>query len=163
MGYRGVHFAITDDEESRILSAKDDEAVYDVVESIEEKWDKEHLQETDKAWDGIHRALTDGKLEFENGEYPFKRCILGGRQLYEGDDYVVSYLPRSEVSDVANAIVLINKSQLRELYKQINPSGYYFEVSEEDFEYIWSWFKPLKGFFKRAADDNRPVIFAVDL
>ena len=33
-----------------------------VQEEIEEPWDEEWLLEMDKAWDAIHRCLTDGRL-----------------------------------------------------------------------------------------------------
>ena len=34
-----------------------------VIEEIEDRWDRDWLVETDKAWDAIHRCLTGGTLE----------------------------------------------------------------------------------------------------
>ena len=94
MAGRGVLFTITDTDVQQLLSARQatdaDDEVMAVVEEIEERWDENWLYETDKAWDAIHRCLTDGQLEYENGEYPLNHCILGGTQLYAGDDYIIS-------------------------------------------------------------------------
>jgi hypothetical protein len=83
MACRGVHFALSAGEQQRLLAAAgDDDAVLSVIlEDIEQRWDNDWLQETDKAWDAIHRCLTDGTLSFESIS-PFHKCILGGRQLY---------------------------------------------------------------------------------
>jgi hypothetical protein len=58
--------------------------------------------EIDKAWDAIHRALTDGTLE--PGAFPLGRAILGGRQLHRGDDYIVALVTKLEVPAVAGAL-----------------------------------------------------------
>lgn len=162
MAGRGVHFAVTQEQESRLLEAEDDEEVMEIIEEIEEAWDKGFLEETDKAWDAIHRSLTDGTLSFTNGLYPLTRCILGGRQLYKGEDYIVSFVTRDEVRDVAQAMAFIDKDWLRDRYFKIDPYDYGVQFSEEDFEYTWDWFEPLRSFFQRATDNNRSVIFTVD-
>ena len=64
------------------------------------EWAEEHLDELDltdepdgyldKAWDGIHRCLTEGQLGSEDGSYPLNAVILGGLPLYQGEDYVIS-------------------------------------------------------------------------
>ena len=60
---RGVYFALTQDEEQRLLQCGDDDSVLSLIqEDIEARWDADHLLELDKAWDAIHRCLTDGEL-----------------------------------------------------------------------------------------------------
>ncbi len=84
MSCRGVQVAITEEELGRLLATQSDEELLSVIsDDIEEPWDENWLVQTDKAWDAIHRCLTDGKLEYENGDYPLRLCILGGRQLFE--------------------------------------------------------------------------------
>ena len=162
MGMRGVHFALSKDQESRLLKANDDDAVMKVVEDVEKAWDEPHVQETDKAWNAIHRCLTDGRLAYDNGTYPLNRCILGGRQLYESDDYIVAFVTANEVHDVAEVLATIDQHQFRKRYFGINPDDYNGRLSDEDFDYTWGWFEDLKGFYRRAATDNRSVIFTVD-
>ncbi len=63
---RGVHFAITDEQRRTLESSQNDEArIRYVSEMIEEEWDEAYLQETDKAWDAIHRCLSDFPLGVE--------------------------------------------------------------------------------------------------
>jgi hypothetical protein len=81
----GVHFAITSDQE-RLLLAADDEGdshtAGELLEDIEESWrDRELKVDTDKAWDAIHRCLTDGTLDPDGGEHPLSLTVIGGRHL----------------------------------------------------------------------------------
>lgn len=134
----------------------------DVIEAIEESWNEEWAYETDKAWEAIHRCLTDGKVGFDNGAYPWNLCILGGRQLHSGDDYVVSLKSPQQVGDVAASLLKISRQDLRERYFSISDPNYGQGISEEDFEYTWNWFEGLPRFFSRAAAAKRHVIFTVD-
>lgn len=56
MACRGVHFAITDEDQAALLDAEGDDAVRDIIEQIEETWDADNLAEVDKAWDAMHRC-----------------------------------------------------------------------------------------------------------
>src|SRR5215470_7370445 len=105
MACRGVYFALTDEDAKRVLAAAgDDDALIELIqEDIEARWDTNWLAETDKAWDAIHRCLTDGRLSFESST-PRHMCVLGGRQLYEGDDYIISFVAPDQVKEVAAAI-----------------------------------------------------------
>jgi hypothetical protein len=93
------------------LAAKSDRKLMDLVEEIEEAaWEEPFVCETDKAWNAIHRCLTDGSLLYVSGEYPLNHCICGGRQLFRGRDYTVSYVSSSQVKDVAKALPNIRRS-----------------------------------------------------
>lgn len=78
MSARGVHFAVIADHARAMLAAKSDSKVMELIEQIEEAWEEPFVVETDKAWDAIHRCLTDGSLLYESGEYPLNHCICGG-------------------------------------------------------------------------------------
>lgn len=161
MSARGVLFALDDAQQDVLSAAVSDEEVVNVVAQIAEQWDREWLFETDKAWDAIHRSLTDGKLEYANGEYPLNHCILGGYQLHEGSGWVVSVVPAEQVKDVAEALKSIDKNRLRKGYDAIQPD-YDGEVSAEDFEYTWANFEGLPEFYAKVAKDDRAVVFTVD-
>ena len=165
MACRAVLFALTHDDAKRLVEAEGDEALEALMEEIEERWDEEWLCELDKAWDGIHRALTDGELGWDNGEYPLNHAILGGHQLHEGDDYIYTFVQPSQVADVAKALQGVDEAELRERYFRINRQNYGFvptQVSEEDFEYVAGWFEELKPFYAKAAAVGRAVVFTVD-
>ena len=104
MAGRGVHFAVTADQVSALLAAKSDRKLIPLIDQIEETWEEPFVVETDKAWDAIHRCLTDGSLLFVSGEYPLNHCICGGRQLHRGGDYTVSFVSDPQVKDVAAAL-----------------------------------------------------------
>src|SRR5688500_15473935 len=106
----GVYFALKSKEAARLLGAAgDEEAVATDLEEIEERWDEAWLQEVEKAWDAIHRCLTDGGLSFETLS-PLHQCVLGGRQLYPGEDCIVSFLTVEEVKNVADAVHPIDEA-----------------------------------------------------
>jgi Domain of unknown function (DUF1877) len=160
MACRGVHFAITTAQMDALRKAAgDDEAVVELVDAIEGVWDAQYLAESDKAWDAIHRCLTDGQLEFENGEYPLNRCVLGGDHLHEGEDYIVALVTPKEVRDVAQALEPITEAWLRDRYFGVLPKNYAPEYGEDDFGYTWSNLEGLRDFYVRAAEAGRAVIF----
>jgi hypothetical protein len=163
MACRGVHFALSNEQLTKLLDARGDEALLDVLEvEIEEQWDEEWSYETDKAWDAIHRCLTNGEIGFDNGEYPLDHCILGGRQLHSGEDYIVSLKAPQQVSDIGAALQPISRGELRRRYFSMSAPDYSSGISEEDFEYTWDWFNGLGEFFAKAASAGRHVIFTVD-
>jgi len=93
MSQRGVFFALLDPDAARLRQAHTDVDLRAIIEDeIEERWDTAWLFQMDKAWAGLHRCLTDGRLELANGTYPLNACVLGGEQLHRGDEYIVSLL-----------------------------------------------------------------------
>ncbi len=133
-----------------------------LVEQIEAAWEKPFVVETDKAWDAIHRCLTDGSLLYVSGEDPLNHCICGGRQLHRGRNYTVSFVSIRQVKDVAEALDKITKRWMRKRYTLIDPEEYEFEWGEEDFGYVWENFLDLRRFYRKAAAAGRAVIFTVD-
>ena len=118
--------------------------------------------ETDKAWDAIHRSLTDGDLTYDNGTYPLSHVIMGGEPIYFEDDYIMSLKTPEQVRDVARALRGFTREQLHAGYTQITRAMYGSEPTEEDFEYTWSNFQELPEFWARAAAAGRFVLFTAD-
>jgi Domain of unknown function (DUF1877) len=102
-------------------------------------------QDTDKAWHGIHRCLTDSTVEHCR-DTPLQRCVIGGKLLQDVDDHIVCYLEPHCVREVAEAINDLDKKWMRQHYWQIDQDEYENRLSGEDFEYVWSWFKRVKTF-----------------
>ena len=162
MACRGVHFAITTEQAEALLAAKGDEDVMSLIESIEETWDTANLAESDKAWDAMHRCLTDGTLGSGNGTYPLNHCVLGPRQLHGGDDYIVSLALPNEVRDVADALQVATPEWFGEKYSTVLPRDYAPEYGNKDLDYTWSNFEDVKRLFEKASQTGRAVIFTVD-
>ena len=166
MGCLGVHFSFDKGMVDKLKSfATDEERLDYLQEEIEETYFDKHpkwVGQTDKAWDAIHRALTDGKLEWSNGEYPLNHVILGGELLYNGDDYIMSLKTPQQVQDVAHALESMTYDVFRVNYFNIDPDEYGSPVDEGDFGYTWSWFESLKEFWRQAATEGRYVLFTAD-
>jgi hypothetical protein len=162
MACRGVLFALTPEDELKILSCTSDAELLSLIQDdIEERWEEEHLAETDKAWDAMHRTLTDGQLSFYDPT-PLGACILGGKPLYQDTQtYVVSYKSADQAKHVARAAATITKEWLRDRYFKLT-ADYDSPLSEEDFEYTWEYFEGVRDFYLKAAKDGRAVIFTVD-
>jgi hypothetical protein len=165
MSSRGVHFALSADQEARLLAAVgDDDGVMAVVDGIEEEWVAGHVMESDKAWDGMHRCFCDGKLLYEGGSYPLNHLVCGGRQLLQEDDAqgTVAYVTAAQVVDVAREAALVSRDDLLARYKKIKQRGYQFRLGDEDFGYVWENFVDVRAFFASAAAAGRAVVFSVD-
>lgn len=159
----GVHFALSTQDEVRLLAAAgDDDAVIGIVEQIEEGSFPGPHCDSDKAWDALHRCLTDGKLEYANGSYPLRAAILGGRQLVEDAEYTVSYVSAGQVRDVAEALSVIEEDWLRRRYDTLGDTDYAGPMDEDDFEYTWDALEDIREFFAVAAEAGQAVIFTVD-
>ncbi len=162
MGCRGVLFAIDDETTKQLLAASSDEAVMEIVEAIEEEWDESFLEETDKAWDAMHRALSDGSLDPTGGSFPLNRAILGGKHLYQGEQYIVALVTKDEVPAVADALASIDDDRMRQRYRELVPRDYAAEYGDEDREYTVDNFRGVAALYARAAKAGRAVIFTVD-
>lgn len=162
MATLGVHFALTAEEEARLVDTPDvnEEHFIAVLNEIEGRWAREWLVETDQAWDAIHRCLTDGTLNY--GHEPLDRCVLGTGNIYEGDDYIINFLEVEEVQEVAEAIKDIDRQWMQRKYNAIDPADYGQPLSDEDFEYTWNNFVLLQAFFQKAAEHHRAVVFFTD-
>lgn len=165
MACRGVHFSLDEQTVSRLKAIGDGkERVQFIQEQVEEDYFKNHpewLAETDKAWDWIHRVLTDGELDWNNGTYPLNHVVMGGESLYSGSDYIISLKSPTQVSDAATELRRITETDFRDKVFQLDE----FEIEhpyDEDFEYTWQWFQSLRDFWLRTASEGRSVLFTVD-
>jgi hypothetical protein len=164
MGQLGVHFALDASQRDRLLAASSDDEVRAAVAAIEEAWDKDHVGESDKAWDAIHRCLTDGSLDDEAGEFPLSHVIIGGKHLHEGEEYIVCFVTDEEVKAIAKALLPITRETMKGWYfTLLDKDDYEGEIGDQDFGYTWDWFENVRELFLRASINGRSVIFTVDL
>ena len=160
MSGRGVLFAIDDETLARLGEARSDAEVRAIVEELEERWEPAAACELDKAWDAIHRALTDGRLAYDSGRPPLSLAILGGHRLHDGDELIVTVKAFDEVQRVARALSEWDRAKLRAAYYRI-PKQDYGDLDEEDFEYVWAYFQKMLELWRDAARDERSVVFTV--
>ena len=160
MSCLGVHFALTEAQASQLQGFKSDsDRLAFLQEEIEERFFNESPElagESDKAWDAIHRCLTDGKLAYDNGEFPLSHVILGGAPLYYEDDYIMSLKNPEEVRKISAALRDVTEQWLREQYIKIPEQDYGVPLSDEGFQYTWEWLANIKDLYAKAAENNRP-------
>jgi hypothetical protein len=163
MSALGVHFAVTSAQARALLAAGSDRALMALIHELEEANEQPFVVQSDKAWDAIHRCLTDGSLLYVSGEYPLNLCICGGRQLFRGRNYTASFVSARQVKDVAEALDKVTKRWMRKRYFLLDPQEYNeVEMGEEDFDYTWENFLDVRRFYRKAAEAGRAVIFTVD-
>lgn len=161
MSGRGVLFAIDDDDLARLGDATGDAEVAAVIADLEERWEGAGACELDKAWDAIHRTLTDGRLEFGSGRPPLSLAILGGTRLYDGDALIVTVKAADQVIAIDRALRAWDRARFREAYYRL-PKGDYGDLDEQDLEYVWAYFEKMRDAFREAAAAERAVVFSVE-
>jgi hypothetical protein len=165
MGCLGAHFALTQEEVAGLQAIENEQERLEHLVEVEEDYFsnfRDYLAESDKAWDAMHRALADGEMTWDGGEYPLNHVVLGSELLYTGSDYIMSLKTPEQVRDVAAALPGITESEFRRRYFAINPDSYGFPISEDDFQYTWDWFQGVRDLYLRAAKETRYVLFSAD-
>jgi len=166
MSCLGVHFSLSL-EEVRQIRAIDDEServdyLHNVIEEEYYRNQPERKAESDKAWDAMHRALSDGELTWHGGDYPLNLVVLGGDRLYKDSTFIMVLKTPDQVRDVAATLPSVTESEFRRRYFAINPETYGCSPNEEDFGYTWDWFQGVREFWLRAAAEGRYVLFTAD-
>jgi hypothetical protein len=166
MSCLGVHFALTESEAIKLKSFKDDSERLDYLQcEIEETYFSDHeefIAESDKAWDAMHRSLSDGQLSYYDGPHPLRLAVIGGDPIYAKGDYIMSLKTPKEVADVASALAKILKEEFRKKYDAMDAKAYGCPKNAEDFEYTWKWLTGVGAFYQRAAAAGRYVLFSAD-
>jgi Domain of unknown function (DUF1877) len=166
MSCLGVHFALTEKEVAHLRSLNDEqERLEHLQEEIEEHYlgeEKQFAVESDKSWDAMHRALTDGRLTWDGGAYPLKHTVLAGELLYTERDYIMSLKTPQQVRDVSVALLAVTEEDFRRLYFAIDAGTCGFPLTEDDFKYTWDCFRDVREFYARAAQAGRYVLFTAD-
>ena len=161
MPANGILISLDERNQDKLSNAQSDIDVVNALLEIEEQASDSDVFSLDKAWNIIHRSLTDGLLEYDNGDYPLNMCIMDGYQLYEGDETVISVVPQEKVADIADALQHISYEKFKEGFLKIDTSD--FPIAANDLEYSWSIFQGLPAFWKNAALKNHAIVFNVDL
>lgn len=165
MSCLGVHFALAEDQVRKLRANGDDSKRLEYVQGIEEELlsgDKLHAAESDKSWDALHRLMADGSLDWDGGQYPLNHVVLAGELLYAGDDYIMSLKTPEQVRDIADALHALDSDEFRSRYYRIDADDYDADLSDDDLEYTWSWFKGVRDLYSRAAKEGRYVLFTAD-
>ena len=64
--------------------------------------------------------------------------------------------------EIADALDGVSQPWFRSRYFGLAAHGYRGPVDEDGFDYTWHWFELMRGFFRKTADEGRPMIFTAD-
>lgn len=126
--------------------------------------------ETDKAWDAIHRCLTDGTLK-SKAKSILENAILGGTSLYKGKGYIIIYNSAEKMPELAGALKNIKKDDFKTNYYKLNNKkpflwfnldSYDGPLNDDDLEYSWAYLEDLKVFINKTSIAKRSLLFTVD-
>ena len=166
MSCLGVHFALTREDVEALESIDEEqERLSYLQEELEEryfKFLKIYVAESDKSWDAMHRALSDGQLTWDGGTFPLNHAVLGGKLLYTGSDYIMSLKTPTQVIAIATALEELTEDRFRQMYDRIDKNSYDGELCDEDFEYTWEWLQEVRKLYSRASVEQRYVLFTAD-
>lgn len=162
MACRGYFLALDGPCIALLLSAVgDDRRVIEVIKELD-MTDVPDECGVDKAWDGIHRCLTEGRLGGEDGSYPLNAVVLGGLPLHQGEDYVVSYNTPAEVREVTAALADHDMTPFLAKFWALDPDDYGAVVDQRELDYLTSNLREITAFYQRAAQADWASVFVVD-
>ena len=170
MACRGWYTALLPAEAEEILSIEDPSEVWERLDDLFPAAEADgRILLVDKAWDAMHRVLCGGWLDLTHGDPVLQCVVIGGLQLSNESDWIISYVEPAMVSRIVEKIAGIEKSWFREQFFALdrNPSGahahrYEGPLNEDDFEYTWSYFTDVRDFYGRAAERGLATVFGAD-
>jgi uncharacterized protein DUF1877 len=166
---RGVLYAIGADDAHALLAVAAEAALErEVVDAAsEDDRDEASRRALDKAWYGIDcclhhlvEALHDPALAADAN-----RCVLGGRPLTDGEDWIVTLWEPAEVRAAVPILAGVTEASVRRAYAawDAEETKEYPEYGdEEDFQYIWAYFQEARDLAGEAAGAGRAVLFIAD-
>lgn len=165
MNTTGVHLAITASEAEHLRELDDVERLDYVSAALKNEYlegASDLATETDRAWDAMHRVLSDGRLTFFGGEFPLNYVVLGGEVLCTSKKHILSLKSPEQVRRVAMALDAITRQEFRRRYDAIDPHDYRGIKCDRDFQETWELFQHVRDLFIRAATRRRYVLFTAN-
>jgi hypothetical protein len=120
----------------------------------------------DKAWAAIHAALSDGTLYGDGGEYPLDMAVLGDHLMCQTDVNDFMYLKHpEEVADIARSLRAVGRKRFEARYNRLpstveDTGNEDFVYAVGDINYVWPYYEDMRAFYKRAAAEQRAVLFS---
>jgi hypothetical protein len=166
---RGVLYAIGADDARGLLEvAAEAASEREVVDATgEDDRDEASRRALDKAWYGIdcclHHLVED--LHDPALAAGADRCVLGGRPLTDGEDWIVTLWEPAEVRAAVPILAGVTEASMRRAYAAWDAEEtreYPEHGDEEDFQYVWSYFQEARDLAAQAAGAGRAVLFIAD-
>lgn len=164
MAGRGVLFALDDAEERQMLAIPDARArVAWVASTIEERWDRDWLHETDALWFPVHYCLHGSSGFPQPGLPPEARTIFGGTPLGVPQLYSIDYKDADLVRRIATALSRMRDDAIWARAGLVERKDYTGPRDDNLKVGVFDEIQALATFYAKAAEAGRCVIFTVDM
>lgn len=161
----GAYIVLTREDAKQLFAQKEDEAVRKLVEQLRQSpkhRDSGLVLDCGSDWDPIQRAVTEGKLNPDDGDFPLDHCVLGGRQLHSGEGFDAILIRPDIVPHVAAALHDLRRAAFVENYMAIDAADYGREPTEPEADRVWSTLKLIRQMFEDAANEHAAIVFTVE-
>lgn len=161
----GAYIILTREDAKELFAHKENEAVRKVVEGLRHSAkhrDQGLVLDCGLHWDPIQRALTAGKLDAEDGDFPLDHCVLGGKQLHAGEGFDAVLIRPDIVPHVTTALHELRRESFVDKYMAIDPADYGKTPNEQEADQVWSTLKLIRQMFEDAANEHAAVVFTVE-
>lgn len=161
---QGAYIVLQREDAKELFAQQDDASVRAVAErlrSSQKHRDEDLVLDCGIHWDPIHRALTDGTLDRDGGEFPLDHCVLGGRRLHQGDDFEAILIRPDIVPHVTEGLHDLKRQEFAERYMALDPEDYGRQPSEAEGDETWAMVKLIRQLFEDAGNEHAAVLFTV--
>ena len=159
----GVLFFLSREHAKTFFALKDDQQLVEFMrELIDSDTDVPRVA-TAGYWETLHRCLSDGTLDPNGGKPPLNHCVLGGRQMYDGNDRVVSLVRPDIVPQVATALSEVNEGWFRDRFESTAAAAGNDPFDQETCADAYDLIESMRRLFEIAAEQNGAVVFTAAL
>ena len=164
MGMIGVYIMI-DEETLDEMMKLDGDGLFEKVNALEEIVEKYTI---DKLYDGLHCLLTGVSAikPIENNK--LSEAIVGVHVFDTNDDDYITCSENDELPEIIKALENINIEELEEKFdprtfkkKKIYPNIWEINKKDELFKELINEYNGLLGFYRKALEKNKHIIFSV--
>lgn len=161
---RGVLFALNEADDRHLRSLTDGRSrVSWVAGEIEERWDRDWLLAIETLWFAVHHCLHGSSTYPLPGASPEAKAIFGGEPLGVPKLYTIDYKSPLLTASIAKALGFMRDDAVWARAGLVERKDYEGPREESLQRAVVEVVHDLARLYRRAADDNRAVIFTVDM
>ena len=160
----GSYIVLTREDAKDLFGQQDDAGVRAVAERLRKS--PKHIEadlvlNCGALWDPIHRCLTDGTLDRDTGDFPVDHAVLGGKRLYQGNDFEAILIRPDIVPHVAAGLHDLKRAEFTDRYMDLDPAAYGKQPTEAEGDEMWAMLKLIRQLFEDAGNEHAAVLFTV--
>ncbi|MFN0204340.1 MAG: DUF1877 family protein [Bacteroidia bacterium] len=169
MTARGVFFAIDDTTLKSLRGTKGDPKRRRFIRDLEETIEREHKQDTDKAW-RILQSICWAGHDFDYAEglnradfNLLSTLFYQAKMLHKAERYIINWVPKNELASYIAILDKVTEINLKQRYEDMNNGLGHFQyaLSDVQFDYMYAWFLKIRTFIKQTYSQQLHLVFTV--